>query len=116
MVTDVDLIQPDASVTATEYVPAARFVAVAVVCTGVVVHANVYGETPPLTSAAAVPVASPKQETFVLVVVMTIGAEHLPPTSPGRCEAAAGNRFRCAHHRMIGRIGRIELEPHVRLS
>ncbi len=64
------MLQLFASVTVTTYVPAARPVAVAPVCTGDVFHEYVYNPVPPLTVAVAVPVAPPLQDTFVWLGVI----------------------------------------------
>jgi len=50
------------------YVPAARPVAVAVVCAGNVFHEYVYGPTPPAGVAVAVPVDDPLHNTLTCVV------------------------------------------------
>jgi hypothetical protein len=68
MVTLAVLIHRLASVTVTIYVPAARPVAVAVVCTGKVFHEYAYGPTPPAGVAVAVPVDDPLHNTLTCVV------------------------------------------------
>jgi hypothetical protein len=61
--------QPAASVTIAEYVPACRFVAVAVVCTGVVFHVYENGGVPPATATVLAPVAVPKQFAGVVATM-----------------------------------------------
>jgi hypothetical protein len=56
-------LQPLLSVTITEYVPAVRFVAVAVYWKGLLFQKYEYGGVPPVVSALASPVGCPKQVT-----------------------------------------------------
>jgi Na+/H+-translocating membrane pyrophosphatase len=64
IITVVAAIQLFESVTVAVYGPAISPVAVAAVCTGVVLHVNVYGPVPPAGIAVAEPVELPKQSTF----------------------------------------------------
>jgi hypothetical protein len=64
-------VQSVPSVTVTVYVPAARLVAVAVVCTGSVFHENKYGRVPPEAVTVALPVDWPKHNTSVWLVIAT---------------------------------------------
>ena len=63
MVTLRVTVQPRASVTRYDQVPAARLLAVVVFCTGMVFHAIVYGAVPPDMEIDALPVFVPKQLT-----------------------------------------------------
>jgi hypothetical protein len=58
------VVHPFVSVMITTYGPAARFVAVGPVWTGLVFQANVYSGVPPLAVTVAVPFVPPKQLTF----------------------------------------------------
>src|SRR6478736_2686683 len=74
MVTVAVVVHPPASVTVTVYVPAARFVAVAVVCTGMVFQLYVSGAVPTVGVTVADPVAPPKQSTFVCALMAAVNA------------------------------------------
>jgi len=63
-------VHPSAVVTVTVYVPAARLVAVCVVCTGEVFHEYEYGVAPPEGFAVAVPVLDEQPEAVVVVVTV----------------------------------------------
>ena len=56
IVLDAVVVQPLLSVTVTIYVPAAKVVAVAVVCAGDEFHEYEYGAVPPVTLAVTAPV------------------------------------------------------------
>jgi hypothetical protein len=66
------LIHPFASVTVTVYVPAAKPVAVAVVCAGLEFHAYEYGAVPPAALTVAEPVVPFLQSTLVLAVMAEV--------------------------------------------
>jgi hypothetical protein len=61
------IVQLWASVTVTIYVPAVRPVAVAVVCTGVVLQLYVYGVVPPDAATVTEPLLPPLHDTLVNV-------------------------------------------------
>src|SRR5438034_11504668 len=74
MVSVAVVVHPPASVTVTVYVPAARFVAVAPVCTGMVFQLYVRSEERRVGVAVADPVVPPKQSTFVCAVIVAANA------------------------------------------
>ena len=65
-------VQPFASVTVTEYVPAARLAGSSWVV--LLLQAYVYGEVPPVTVRFMDPVLLPKHNTFTCVVLSASGA------------------------------------------
>ena len=72
IVTLVCAVQPFASVTVTEYVPATRFVGSS--CVVLLLQAYVYGEVPPVVVRSIEPVLLPKHNTFTCVVLSASGA------------------------------------------
>jgi hypothetical protein len=69
MTTEVVVVQPLASVAVTLYVPAIKPLAVAVFWP--LFHRYVIAPVPPVPAAVADPFAPPKQDTLVLVLIVT---------------------------------------------
>ncbi len=67
------VVQPLLSVTVTVYVPALKLLIVAVVLIGVVFHAYVYGNDPPLGSTVALPLLTPQSGFEPLTVHVGLG-------------------------------------------
>ena len=65
IVTLAVVAQPFASVMVQRCIPAGRLIVVALVCTGDVFQAWVYGPVPPEMPTVALPVAAPKHGTLV---------------------------------------------------
>jgi len=74
MVTFRVVVHPLASVIVQVHVPAVRFVALALVCTGAVFQLNPYGAVPPDTDTVALPVFAPKHPTFVWALTLPLRA------------------------------------------
>jgi hypothetical protein len=72
----VDAAHPRASVTVTLYIPATRFVAVAVVCP--LFQRYVYGDVPPVTTTVAFPLFAPKHKGLLKVLMLAEGPAILP--------------------------------------
>lgn len=75
MVIAVEATHPFTSVAVTVYEPAARLVAVGVVCP--LLHRYWNGAVPPVTFIVAVPLFPPKQDTFVNALTAAVGPARL---------------------------------------